>query len=46
MDYVIGIDIGTQSTKAIVLDFNTGAIIAHASEAYGLIEGLPPSVAV
>ncbi len=38
----IGIDSGTQSTKAVVLDFETGAIVAHASEKYDVIEGLPP----
>ncbi len=38
----IGIDSGTQSTKAVVLDFETGAIIAHAAEKYDVIEGLPP----
>src|SRR5690606_822129 len=37
----LGIDSGTQSTKAIVLDVETGAILAQASQAYGLIEGLP-----
>ena len=38
----IGIDSGTQSTKAIVLDCDTGAILASGQQAYGLIEGLPP----
>ncbi len=38
----LGIDSGTQSTKAIVPDLETGAILAQASRAYGLIEGLPP----
>ncbi len=38
----IGLDSGTQSTKAVVLDFETGAIVAHASEKYGMIDGLPP----
>lgn len=33
MDYVIGIDIGTQSTKALVCD-GTGRIVAQASKAY------------
>ena len=37
----IGIDSGTQSTKAIVLDIQTGEIIAEAQEKYDLIEGLP-----
>lgn len=33
MDYVIGVDIGTQSTKALVCD-NRGRIVAQASRAY------------
>jgi xylulokinase len=38
----IGIDSGTQSTKAVVLDFETGEIVAQASEKYECIDGLPP----
>ncbi len=38
----IGIDSGTQSTKTVVLDFETGAILAHASEKYEVLDGLPP----
>ena len=38
----IGIDSGTQSTKAVVLDFETGAIVAQASEKYECLSGLPP----
>ncbi len=37
----IGIDSGTQSTKAIVLDLESGAILAEAQEKYDLIAGLP-----
>ncbi len=37
----LGIDSGTQSTKSIVLDLESGAIVAQSSQAYGLIEGLP-----
>jgi len=37
----LGIDSGTQSTKAIVLDCATGAIVAQAHQAYGMIAGLP-----
>jgi xylulokinase len=40
--FFIGIDSGTQSTKAVVLDLETGAIVAHASEKYDVMEGLPP----
>ncbi len=38
----LGIDSGTQSTKTVVLDIETGAIIASAQRAYDLIGGLPP----
>ena len=38
----LGIDSGTQSTKTIVLDCETGEILASAQETFGLIEGLPP----
>ncbi len=37
----IGIDSGTQSTKAIALDGDSGEILAGAQRAYGLVEGLP-----
>lgn len=37
----LGIDSGTQSTKAIVLDLETGAILAQASQGYELVGGLP-----
>lgn len=39
--YYIGIDSGTQSTKALVLDVESGEILATAQEEYDLIEGLP-----
>lgn len=39
---LIGLDSGTQSTKAVVLDFETGAIVAQASEKYDMLSGLPP----
>ncbi len=38
----IGIDSGTQSTKSIVLDFETGALVAHSQESYDILPGLPP----
>lgn len=41
-EYFIGIDSGTQSTKTILLDAATGAVVASASQTYELIEGLPP----
>lgn len=40
--YFLGIDSGTQSTKAIVLDYETGKIVASAHRKYELIAGLPP----
>ena len=40
--YTIGIDSGTQSTKAIVADAESGVIVAQSQEGYGLIDGLPP----
>jgi xylulokinase len=39
---LLGIDSGTQSTKALVVDANSGKVLASGSQAYGLIEGLPP----
>ncbi|MEO6739599.1 MAG: FGGY family carbohydrate kinase, partial [Chthoniobacteraceae bacterium] len=38
----LGIDSGTQSTKCIAHDSSTGKILASASQAYGMIAGLPP----
>jgi xylulokinase len=38
----LGIDSGTQSTKTIALDLETGEILASASAQYGMIDGLPP----
>lgn len=40
--FFLGIDSGTQSTKAIVLDLDTGKILASGQQSYGLIKGLPP----
>jgi xylulokinase len=37
----LGIDCGTQSLKTIALDGDSGNILASASKAYGLVEGLP-----
>ncbi len=39
---VIGIDSGTQSTKALVLDVAKKQVVGSASVAYGLIPKLPP----
>jgi xylulokinase len=42
MALYIGIDSGTQSTKAVVLDMDSGRVLATARATYGLISGLPP----
>ncbi|HAM73161.1 MAG TPA: xylulokinase [Verrucomicrobiales bacterium] len=39
---VIGIDSGTQSTKALAVDARTGRVVGEGAQAYGLIPGLPP----
>jgi xylulokinase len=39
---VIGIDSGTQSTKALVVDARNGKVLAAAAQAYDLIPNLPP----
>jgi len=38
----LGIDCGTQSTKTIALDAESGRIIATASQSYEVLPGLPP----
>ncbi len=38
---LIGIDSGTQSTKALVVDARTGKVVGSGSAAYGLIPDLP-----
>ena len=40
-ELVIGIDSGTQSTKALVVDAKSGKLLGEGSRAYGLISGLP-----
>ncbi len=39
---VIGVDSGTQSTKALVVDADSGKVLGTGSKAYGLLPGLPP----
>ena len=39
---LIGIDSGTQSTKAVVVDARDGKVLASASQSYDLIPDLPP----
>lgn len=38
----LGIDSGTQSTKTIALDIETGEVLASAQAAHGFVTGLPP----
>ena len=38
----LGIDCGTQSTKTIALDWDTGEILTSAQKAYGFVPNLPP----
>ncbi|MEO0454793.1 MAG: FGGY family carbohydrate kinase, partial [Verrucomicrobiota bacterium] len=37
----IGVDSGTQGTKAVAINGKTGAVLAEHSVSYGLIQGLP-----
>ncbi len=39
---VIGIDSGTQSTKALVVDARNGKVLSAAAQSYGLLPKLPP----
>src|SRR5260221_2168673 len=39
---LLGIDSGTQSTKALVVDARDGKVLASAAQAYDLIPDLPP----
>ncbi len=39
---LIGIDSGTQSTKALVVDARTGKVLAAAVQSHGLLPQLPP----
>jgi D-xylulose kinase len=41
MSLFIGIDSGTQSTKAVVLDLESSKVIAEARASHALIDGLP-----
>lgn len=41
----LGLDVGTQGTKAVLLDAAAGRIVARASRSYGLIDGLPDGAA-
>ena len=41
----LGLDVGTQGTKALLLDVEAHAVVARASSSYGLIEGLAQGAA-
>lgn len=41
----LGLDVGTQGTKALLVDLDAGRVVARASRSYGLIEGLAPGAA-
>src|ERR1700737_4151948 len=40
--FFLGIDSGTQSTKTIALDWESGEIFASAKKNYGFVPNLPP----
>src|ERR1043165_1700401 len=39
---LVGIDSGTQSTKVVIVDSKTGNVVGSGSQAYDLIQNLPP----
>jgi xylulokinase len=41
----LGLDVGTQGTKALLVDLERGEVVARAGASYGLIDGLPPGAA-
>ncbi len=41
-ELLIGIDSGTQSTKALVVDAASGKVVSSAAQAYDLLPNLPP----
>ncbi len=41
-EYFIGIDNGTQSTKTIIVDGETGKVLGKATKEHKFVEGLPP----
>ena len=45
MTIAIGLDVGTQGTKGLALDVESRTVVARASSAYGLIEGLAAGAA-
>jgi len=45
MTFTLGLDVGTQGTKAVLLDASQGRVVARASASYGLIAGLEAGAA-
>ena len=45
MSLYLGLDVGTQGTKAVVLDVEAGEVVGRGARAYGLLEGLAPGAA-
>jgi xylulokinase len=43
-DLFLGLDVGTQGAKALLVDANAQRVVARASRSYGLIEGLGAGV--
>ena len=43
MSYFVGVDCGSQGTKAVVVDGENGGVVGSGYIGYGMIEGLPPS---
>ncbi|HEX5012196.1 MAG TPA: xylulokinase [Planctomycetota bacterium] len=39
---VLGLDVGTQGTKGLLLDADSRRVVARGAARYGVIEGLPP----
>ncbi len=40
--FYVGVDCGSQGTKAVVVDGGDGKVVGSGYVGYGLIEGLPP----
>jgi xylulokinase len=40
--YAVGIDSGTQATKALVVDFETGRVLGKGHAPHEMVPGLPP----
>ena len=45
MSLFLGLDVGTQGTKGLVVDAEAGRVLARASSGYELLDGLPPGCA-